>query len=328
MAAATRGSTPRRVVIVGAGLSGLTAARALASAGCDVMVLERASGPGGRMATRRIDGATFDHGAQFFTVRTDGFDSQVRQWMHRDLVHVWNHGFGDGDGYPRYAATAGMNTLAKDLAATSTVEYGTMAFRLFLDHHDTGSPVAVMSDDGVIRGCDHVVVSTPLPQAYSLVLSAELELTEHPFHDDYDRTVALLAVLDRPVAIGASGGRQHPDATFSFIGDNRSKGVSQVPALTFHAGPAWSDEHWALDRSAAADRLLEAARPWLSDAAVVEHQVKRWRFATPRRVWPEPSWSTADGRIIVCGDAFAGPRIEAAYLSGLAAAEQIVAASG
>ncbi|MSO32728.1 MAG: FAD-dependent oxidoreductase, partial [Ilumatobacteraceae bacterium] len=63
--------TKKRVVVVGAGIAGLTAARALSHAGHSVIVLDKGRSVGGRMATRRIGDATVDHGAQFFTVRSD-----------------------------------------------------------------------------------------------------------------------------------------------------------------------------------------------------------------------------------------------------------------
>ena len=65
-----------RVAVVGAGLAGLTAARAL-SARHDVVVIERGRSVGGRLATRRVGNAVFDHGPQFFTVRTDEFGTVV-----------------------------------------------------------------------------------------------------------------------------------------------------------------------------------------------------------------------------------------------------------
>lgn len=52
------------VAIVGAGLAGLVAARSLVAAGRDVVVLEAADAPGGRVRTDLIDGHRLDRGFQ------------------------------------------------------------------------------------------------------------------------------------------------------------------------------------------------------------------------------------------------------------------------
>ena len=54
-------------LIIGAGLSGLSAAQTLVRSGRSVLVVDKGRGVGGRLATRRIGDATLDHGAQFFT---------------------------------------------------------------------------------------------------------------------------------------------------------------------------------------------------------------------------------------------------------------------
>nr|WP_204261313.1 NAD(P)/FAD-dependent oxidoreductase [Blastococcus saxobsidens] len=61
-------STPQQaeVVVVGAGLAGLSAASRLAAAGVDVHVLEASGHVGGRLATERIDGFVVDRGFQVF----------------------------------------------------------------------------------------------------------------------------------------------------------------------------------------------------------------------------------------------------------------------
>ena len=61
------------VVVIGAGIAGLIAAGELKRAGLHVLVLDKGRGVGGRIATRRIGGATFDHGAQFITQRNPRF---------------------------------------------------------------------------------------------------------------------------------------------------------------------------------------------------------------------------------------------------------------
>lgn len=56
-------TTPRRIVVVGAGVAGLAAARRLADAGHGVTVLEARDRLGGRLATDRSLGLPFDTGA-------------------------------------------------------------------------------------------------------------------------------------------------------------------------------------------------------------------------------------------------------------------------
>jgi hypothetical protein len=310
-----------KVAIVGAGLSGLMAGRALVDAGHDVVVLDKGRSPGGRLATRRIGSARLDHGAQFFTVRSDTFAAHVDTWQREGLVFEWCRGFASsGDGYPRYAVNGGMNALAKRLADGLDVRCDSLVFSL---HHTPGASDGdweVKLDDASLVQADALVVTCPIPQTFSLLVSAEVAMPEDLWRTDYDRTLCLLAVCDGPTAIPEPGGVQGADG-FTFIADNRRKGISEVEAVTLHADQAWSDAHWDTPPDEVHRLLLERAEPWLGDATVVESQVKRWRFATPRSIWPEPTWSPPDiGSLALAGDAFAGPRVEGAALSGLAAA--------
>ena len=54
------------VVVIGAGLAGLAAARRLAIAGREVCVIEAGDAPGGRVRTDRIDGLLLDRGFQLY----------------------------------------------------------------------------------------------------------------------------------------------------------------------------------------------------------------------------------------------------------------------
>jgi 1-hydroxycarotenoid 3,4-desaturase len=58
-----------KVIVIGAGIGGLTTAADLARRGADVLVLERAASPGGKMRQINVAGALIDAGPTVFTMR-------------------------------------------------------------------------------------------------------------------------------------------------------------------------------------------------------------------------------------------------------------------
>jgi renalase len=306
-----------RIIVVGAGLSGLTAARELQSLGHTVTVFDKGRGVGGRLATRRAGNATFDHGAQFFTVRTEEFQAQVDTWLKAGVVREWCRGFESEDGHPRYVGSHGMTSLAKDLATTLDVRTSSLVFSLT----QQSNMWIVTTDDGVKHDADAVILTAPLPQSFSLMFSAGVEMPQELRGIDYDRTVGLLVTLATSQhSVPAPGGVQNPNDVFSFIGNNTAKGISGATAITFHANPQWSAQNFDRPLDELGAELLLAAQPWLQGGTVVHREIKKWRFATPQRVWPEPYWIHESGTLALAGDAFNGPKVEGAFLSGLAVA--------
>jgi len=316
-----------RVVVVGAGVAGLAAGRRLTEAGHEVVLLDKGRTPGGRLATRRVAGAVLDHGAQFLTVRSEPFAALLQPLVADGLVVEWCRGFAAPDGHPRYAVRGGMNALAKRMALGLDVRSGRLVFAVRPGPAGTSGAWEVVLDDASALAADAVVLTSPMPQSSSLLLPAGLDVPEAVRWLSYWPTLALLVVLDGPGGVPDPGGVQDPDETFSFIGDNAAKGISTVPALTFHVRPARSRERWDEPAPLVHADLLVAAEPWLGGAHVVESQLKRWRFAVPETPWPERCVVLGGerGPVVLAGDAFGGPKVEGAYLSGLAAADAVLA---
>lgn len=349
--AAPLGGTTADVVVVGAGIAGLAAAGVLARAGRRVLVLEKSRGIGGRMATRRLGGAVCDHGAQFFTVRGSDFEDLVTAATAGGAVGRWCDGFAqaaDGeaaiapaaDGHPRYRGTAGMNDLPKWLSGrldgdrvallTDTPVVGIRAEggRLHVAIGGVSAP-----DTATITAAT-VIVTAPAPQAVALLGKAACDPTaaEQLAGIAYDPCFALMLVLDRPSLVPPPGGVRFASGDVAWLADNQQKGISPLPALTVHASAAFSRAHYDDPPDTVAAALLACVARWIDGdpaRAVVERSLHRWRYATPVAVLPQPFLVARTApSVVVCGDAFDGPRVEGAAASGLAAGAWVAKNAG
>lgn len=311
---------------MGAGLSGLIASQVLQAGGHEVTVLDKGRSVGGRLATRRIDDATLDHGAQFFTVRGDDFRSVVETAVADEVVYAWCHGFGpEPDGYPRYATRGGMNAFAKYLATGIETELSCHVDRLSVVDgrwHIETSTEAFESDA--------LLLTAPVPQSLALLDRSEITLDSTVGTQladvDYFATLGLLVRTAESVAIGKVGGLQLDSGPFTFIANNQTKGISASPSLTFHAEHDYSARRYDDDPAEVLGELLELAAPWLGDATLIESQLKKWRYAGPKKPLAAATVRCAvDGApLLFAGDAFAGPKVEGAFNSGLAAARSLL----
>jgi predicted NAD/FAD-dependent oxidoreductase len=211
-----------------------------------------------------------------------------------------------------------MSGIAKHLAQGVDVRCNTFVFEV---NRNEDTSWSTKIDDGTVFQSDALVVTCPLPQAYSLLITAHVDMPEALLKCEYDRTLGLLAVLDSESAVPAPGGEQNPNKSLQFVADNYMKGISHIPALTLHFSPAFSEQHWDDEPHALHQLLIHHAQPFLGNARIVESQVKKWRFATPRAPWPERIWQHES--LVIAGDAMSGPKVEGAALSGLAAANAL-----
>lgn len=336
-------SQQSRIVIVGAGLAGLTAAGRLISGAPegrrpDVLVIDKGRSVGGRLATRRLAGATLDHGAQFFTVRSEPFAAAVETWMADGVVEEWCRGFSSHDGYPRYRTAGGMNRLAKHLAAELEAAGVTIITRQRAAAVIPGPDRWAVTYEGATREpdeADAVIATPPVPQTIELLAAGAtvLDPTMAATVDalTYHKVIAVLAVLDQSPALPAPGAVQQPDdPTFTFVADNQAKAISEQPAVTFHLSHQLSATLWDTEDALVLVEVEAEIRRLLGEAAVREIQVKRWRYAGPVTPHPEASLTVATrpGPLVLAGDGFGGSKVEGAFLSGLDAADTILSTDG
>jgi predicted NAD/FAD-dependent oxidoreductase len=317
------------IAVIGAGLAGLSAARALRSHGHDVVVFERLRGPGGRVATRRLTGIEmpralagasleFDHGAQYFTVRDDRFSATVAEWLRDRVAAKWTGRIVsfDDEGWDeleeqtdRYVGTPAMSTIAAAMAEGLDVRYGQ----------------AIESLPPLADTHDQVIVALPAPQALPL-LDHLPGLAARASAVTMKANWTVLAAFEERVAARFDAAFVN-GSPLGWIARNTSKPKRdwKVDAWVLQATTGWSDAHLDDQPNDVGAFLMEAfedlVRAGLPRA--FHATVHRWRYASADPPLAVGAIHDADSRITLCGDWCKGSRIEDAYLSGLEAASLI-----
>ena len=336
-------SRPQQVAVIGAGIAGAACARALAQAGHAVHVFDKSRGPGGRLATRRLEWVDrhgqpsttrLDHGAVGFAARSEAFQTFVDHALHAGWLATWSPVLAGGSlpldgGSQLQVPVPDMPELCRRLLDRGAV---TWSYAVDAVHK---SPLGwQLSSAGKRHGTlfDAVLLAVPPAQAAPLL---------GPHRPDWARRASVAPMQPCWTLMGVASEAavelgwdvlRPPTGPLAWAMRNDSRpGRSRVPGQAHwvvHARSGWSRRHleqtpeWVMPQmqAALADCL---GRPvdWLHSV------VHRWRYAQPqgqRDAAVEPCWWDATLGLGVCGDFFGSSGVEGAWLSaqGLSSALQ------
>lgn len=323
----SRSSTPVReaeILIIGGGMAGLLAARALQTDGREVLVLDKGRGFGGRMAGRSFAGATFEHGAHFLEARTPRFIAQVEAWCRAGVAEKWYQPMGEEEDPPfRFRAKPSMTALARFLATGSEVLRDHKVESLDLE----GNRWSARLEKGGRVLAAAALVTCPVPQSLALLDQGGFALPTAAraalASITYERCLTVMAALDGPSRLSSPGLLAPGSGPIDRLCDHRIQGASSRSAVTIQAGHQFSLENWERPRQEVAAEILEAAGPWLG-SPVTEFQIHGWKFCRPLDCLEAPCVQGHDSPpLVFAGDAFGGFDLESAAHSGWAAAASL-----
>lgn len=312
--------TDTDIAIIGSGVAGLACARRLVASGLRPTLFDKGRGIGGRVATRRVYIAghelSFDHGAQYFTVRDPEFSAQINAAGHD--VARWE----DTTVETRLVGTPGMASLPKALAIGLNIKQQ-VEVKALRQH---GPQWLLETNDEEISARQLVMTIPPLQ-------AARLLGETHPLNKTL-ATIEMAPCLTLMAAFAPEVPRPFVSLSsdtqaLTWIAQDSAKPGrnSALTAWVAQASPRWSALHLDEAPEVIAARMLPlladaiGARPELAFHSVAH----RWRYARVVTPLGQPFLRNDIGNLWLAGDWCLGARVEAAWRSGDAIGRELLA---
>jgi len=329
------GAARLRIGVIGAGMAGAAAARALHDQGHAVVVYEKSRGVGGRMATRRTDAGQWDHGARFFDVSDPRFAQVVADWRARGIAAEWRPRMLNMAADPLHGRSAesqrlvgipSMTALARDALEGIALH---CAVRIASLSRIDGSWQLFDERQALVGQHDVVVLAIPPAQAVPL-LAASPKLLQRAQSASMQPcwTVMLRLAARLPLAFDAARIDSGPLAWFA-LDDSKPGRSAQGLHWVLQARGIWSVAHLETAAEMVCARLIDSWREALGEAEpIVSTAVAhRWLYALADPTVGAEYAYDADNGLGLAGDWLRGPRVEDAWLSGSALAGAVLRAN-
>ena len=340
----------RHIAVIGAGIAGIACARTLTQAGHRVRVFEKSTGAGGRMATRNSPFGSFDHGAQYFTVRDARFERALqtapglcKPWSANTVRVLDDCGNVATASLPaneaHWVPTPGMNALvrhwAQPLQDKGQLELETRVTRIERDRtsahqwqlHTVGPDSGSDHHRKRFGGFDAVLLALPSWQARELLQNSELAT---PILQEFDKVhvapcwTLMLAFPQAMQPTFSTLGPQWNAARsthhrIAWLARESSKpGRDPIERWTVQASASWSREHFEDDPARVEAKLHKAFSEVTGIRADPAHAVThRWAYAKTELPLGKSHLLDARQGLGACGDWCIGHRVEDGFVSGL-----------
>ena len=318
------------IAIIGAGLAGLTAANILKNH-ANITVFEKARGVSGRMTTRYANPYFFDHGAQYFTVKTQEFSDFIKPMIELDIIKPWNAKFAEmkngeivkqttwNDEYKHFVGSPRMNAIAQHLAKDLNVCINTRV-----------GAVAKLNDmwqltdenDNHLGNFNWVIFAIPVDQLQEL-LPKNVEFYQNIQDTKMDACLSLMLGFDDSFDIPFDTAIIHDDI-ISWISVNSSKPNRNTPTcLLIHSTNDWANTHIDDNREVSKQQILDRANALLKLPKVDYSALHAWRYANIGKQDSPEFFIDTFQKISACGDWCIKGRVESAFTSAYELANQI-----
>ncbi len=323
-----------RIVIVGAGISGLSCARHLMNQGVNLRILEKSSRPGGRCSSHKSHDDFYDHGAQYFTARTPLFkklteilkiNNQVEELTHAIKQLSDDGSLHDLPDAHRYVGIPNMEAVPNALSVNLPIDYSTKVEAIKYAKKVWKINISRPNGRHDIIIADTLIFAIPADQMLRFDVPDCFKETLQHFKMDPCWAVMLgfKTALETSVSALRLNESEYQPLSWVMKKPDYSSG-SIGERWVIHAGPRWSRSNLEMDSKQVISILFDKFSDIIDTKNFCSSGSKLWRYASGGRSHQFRYLADLSQSIIACGDWANGGRIEGAWTSGIAAAEHFL----
>lgn|GEM_PF-1914845 len=303
-------------MIVGGGVCGLTVARLLTDAGLSPTVFDKASRPGGRLASRRVADRIVNTGPQSLTFAKTSSLAAIQRYSGSELV----------PDLERHDASVTFRTSAAQLslALADGINYR-MALVTHLQPQPSGKVAPALWGNLSDLDADAIVLTPPAPQVANLLAASELAIPSWVSSVVYEKRLVLITETDAGMTAPES------DSPIFEYRRREDAAVGTEGVLASFASASWSEANWTQDAVATESTMLRELARLYPGSRAASAQVKRWRYANATNPAQAPTAGKLEGLPIwIAGDGYGGSTgtrfgVERSIMSAIDVAEGVLA---
>ena len=323
----------KNIAVIGAGLAGITVASKIKEK-FDVKVFEKSKDVGGRMSTRRENQFIFDHGAQFFKIKTIDFKNFLLELFVQKKIKPWifRLAYFEGqylskiklikDSDKFFVGVPNMNSIAKYLSKDCNVILNTKIERIIRKNDKWNLYDHNKKSHG---SYDWIILSLPAQQSLEL-LTNKISFYSLIKKIKMKGCFSLMVGLNKSVNLDYDAALIEKEDIAWFAINNSKPSRMKKNCLIINSSYEYASKNINASRDKVLKHLLSKSSKLLNFDLLKSTMIKmhQWRYVEAESSPVENFFIDYKEKVAVCGDWFINSRVEGAFISANELSKEIV----
>tara|TARA_B100000242_G_scaffold215077_1_gene156825 strand:- start:235 stop:1221 length:987 start_codon:yes stop_codon:yes gene_type:complete len=322
----------KNIAVIGAGLAGTTIALKI-NKKFDVKVFEKSRGVGGRMSTRQETPFFFDHGAQFFKIKTSDFKNFLSELFSQQIIQPWSFrlAYFDRQNLSKiklikhedkfYVGVPNMDSIIKYLSKNCNVILNTKIERIIKENDKWN----LYDQNKKLYGSyDWVVLSLPSQQSLKLITE---KVSFYPLIERIKMKgcFSLMVGMSKSLNLDYDAALIKNEDLAWFAVNNSKPSRMNNYCLLINSSYDYASKNINTSKDKVLKHLLNISSKFINYNLSKSNMIKihEWRYVEAKCSPKENYFIDYKEKIAVCGDWFINSRVEGAFLSANELAKKI-----